>query len=480
MLLVIAIVIHFVLFVDAYAWKVPYLSAKCLSFAERSRNINKLKKVKPLKMGGLFEEDLPNLFGINPLEAALLFGGLYYLVGPAKLYEFVREAGRLFSTYVPIVQQTTTDIFYEFRDYFEEDREREMLKQAGIDVDKLPRKTSTIVQRFQNAMNTVSELTATSTATATVAMPSIDDEFSSSHNDSADASQSNNNNNNNNNNMVRDNDSQQPQQESSSTPPIQRDPLRRKSKREMLAERSLPSTLTPSSTMISTTSTSASAMSAVTDSSDSSNSMSTLTSTTTAETISNPATALLSNNNNNNNPILFSEESIAVNKFQQQLSGEWNARVMRQARYSNSNNNEMTNNNNNNDEDYIGMNYHDNYNDSYEDRSGLLFPNINNNNHEDITANSDTKDISSFTMMEEELIMVPTLISATNTNNSSISRNSSSDFREDQQQNISTITAVENFIQEIDDDYQRLRSKIALFLMQQQSSVQSYREQSPQ
>ena len=35
------------------------------------------------------------------------------------LYEYAREAGKLFSTYAPIVRDVATDIFLEFRDYLE-------------------------------------------------------------------------------------------------------------------------------------------------------------------------------------------------------------------------------------------------------------------------------------------------------------------------------------------------------------------------
>ena len=43
-----------------------------------------------------FDDDLPNILGINPLEAAVIFGFLYYLYGPEALYGYAREAGKLF------------------------------------------------------------------------------------------------------------------------------------------------------------------------------------------------------------------------------------------------------------------------------------------------------------------------------------------------------------------------------------------------
>lgn len=57
--------------------------------------------------------------GINPIEASLVLGALYYFYGPNVLYEYAREAGKLFSTYAPIVGDVATDIFLEFRDYLE-------------------------------------------------------------------------------------------------------------------------------------------------------------------------------------------------------------------------------------------------------------------------------------------------------------------------------------------------------------------------
>ena len=99
-----------------------------------------------------FDDDLPNILGINPLEAAFIFGLLYYFYGSAALYDFARDAGKAFSTYGPIVKQAAEDIFYEFRDYLEEERERDELRKAGVDVDSLPRRTTNIIERFQQSM----------------------------------------------------------------------------------------------------------------------------------------------------------------------------------------------------------------------------------------------------------------------------------------------------------------------------------------
>ena len=80
------------------------------------------QKSTQLKIKSPFDDDLPNILGINPIEAAILFGILYYVYGPNVLYEYAREAGKLFSTYAPIIKDVTLDIFNEFKDYLEEDR----------------------------------------------------------------------------------------------------------------------------------------------------------------------------------------------------------------------------------------------------------------------------------------------------------------------------------------------------------------------
>ena len=105
-----------------------------------------------LSVGNWWEDDLPNILGINPFEAALIFGALYKFYGPGVLYEFAREAGKLFSTYAPIVRDLSLDIFNEGKNYLEEDRDRELLRKSGVDVDSMPRKTTNIIERFQAGM----------------------------------------------------------------------------------------------------------------------------------------------------------------------------------------------------------------------------------------------------------------------------------------------------------------------------------------
>ena len=97
-------------------------------------------------------DDLTKCFGTNTFEAALLFGALYKFYGPSVLYEFAREAGKLFSTYAPIVRDLSLDIFNEGKDYLEEDRDRELLRKGGVDVENMPRKTTNIIERFQAGM----------------------------------------------------------------------------------------------------------------------------------------------------------------------------------------------------------------------------------------------------------------------------------------------------------------------------------------
>jgi hypothetical protein len=98
-----------------------------------------------------WDDDLPNILGINPLEAAVIFGALYYFYGPTTLYDYAKEAGKFVSTYAPIVKDVSFDIFNEFRDYLEEDKEREALKKSGIDITNLPRRTTNIIERFQQS-----------------------------------------------------------------------------------------------------------------------------------------------------------------------------------------------------------------------------------------------------------------------------------------------------------------------------------------
>lgn len=51
-----------------------------------------------------------------------------------------------------LVKDISLDIFNEFRDYFEEDSEREKLKKRGLDIDNIPRRTSNILARFQEGL----------------------------------------------------------------------------------------------------------------------------------------------------------------------------------------------------------------------------------------------------------------------------------------------------------------------------------------
>jgi hypothetical protein len=110
-----------------------------------------------LSAGNWFDDDLPNILGINPFEAAILFGALYKFYGSAVLYDFAREAGKLFNTYAPIVRDLSLDIFNEGKDYLEEDRDRELLRKGGVDVESMPRKTTNIIERFQEGMKAQEE-----------------------------------------------------------------------------------------------------------------------------------------------------------------------------------------------------------------------------------------------------------------------------------------------------------------------------------
>jgi hypothetical protein len=103
-------------------------------------------------LSGWGDEDLPNILGINPIEGAILAAALYYFYGPNTLYEYAREAGKFVSTYAPIVKDISLDIFNEFRDYLEEDRERGLLSKSGVDIGNMPRRTTNIIERFQQGL----------------------------------------------------------------------------------------------------------------------------------------------------------------------------------------------------------------------------------------------------------------------------------------------------------------------------------------
>lgn len=98
-----------------------YYRTQCLQW-QRIHNPCRRQKSTQLDIKSPFDDDLPNILGINPIEAAILFGVLYYIYGPNVLYEYAREAGKLFSTYAPIIKDVTLDIFNEFKDFLEEDR----------------------------------------------------------------------------------------------------------------------------------------------------------------------------------------------------------------------------------------------------------------------------------------------------------------------------------------------------------------------
>lgn len=129
----------------------PCTSQHISSFVGSATNVNS-RQSTALSVGNWWEDDLPNILGINPFEAALLFGALYKFYGPGVLYEFAREAGKLFSTYAPIVRDLSLDIFNEGKDYLEEDRDRELMRKSGVDVENMPRKTTNIIERFQAGM----------------------------------------------------------------------------------------------------------------------------------------------------------------------------------------------------------------------------------------------------------------------------------------------------------------------------------------
>jgi Sec-independent protein translocase protein TatA len=100
-------------------------------------------------MGNWWEDDLPNILGINPIEAAIIVGLLYYIYGPVVLYDYAREAGKAVSTFVPIIRDVTTDIFNEFRENMEENKEIEMLRKQGLDMSNYQKRTTNIFERFQ-------------------------------------------------------------------------------------------------------------------------------------------------------------------------------------------------------------------------------------------------------------------------------------------------------------------------------------------
>lgn len=117
---------------------------------------NKLRPLYSLIGPG---EDLPNLLGINPIEAAAIFGILYYIYGPEELYSYAREAGKFASTYLPVIKDLAVNIYSEFKDYVDEDRERDEMKRRGIDISLFPRRTTNLIERVQESLNMFSEMT---------------------------------------------------------------------------------------------------------------------------------------------------------------------------------------------------------------------------------------------------------------------------------------------------------------------------------
>ena len=49
----------------------------------------------------------------------------------------------------------------KFKDFLEEDRERNLLSKSGVDISKLPRRTSNIIERFQDGLSSFSSMTET-------------------------------------------------------------------------------------------------------------------------------------------------------------------------------------------------------------------------------------------------------------------------------------------------------------------------------
>ena len=111
----------------------------------------KRKPLITLEMKPWWEDDLPNILGINPLEATVIFGILYYLYGPNVLYEYARTAGNAFGKYAPVVKDAAFGVYNEFKDFLEENRELELLAQQGVDISNIPRKTTNIIERFKEA-----------------------------------------------------------------------------------------------------------------------------------------------------------------------------------------------------------------------------------------------------------------------------------------------------------------------------------------
>ena len=134
--------------------QIPIVSSK-LYFKNPS---NHSPRRKEFSLNIVSEEDLPNILGINPLEAAALFGVLYYIYGPKELYSYAREAGKFAATYLPVIKDLAVNIYNEFKEYIDEDRERDELKKRGMDITNFPRRTTNLIERVQESLNMFSEM----------------------------------------------------------------------------------------------------------------------------------------------------------------------------------------------------------------------------------------------------------------------------------------------------------------------------------
>lgn len=85
---------------------------------------------------------------------------LYYVYGPNILYEYARGAGKAFGTYGPIVKDVAFDVYNEFTEFLEENREFELLRKQGVDISDMPRKTTNIIERFQEAYEGFTDMTS--------------------------------------------------------------------------------------------------------------------------------------------------------------------------------------------------------------------------------------------------------------------------------------------------------------------------------
>ncbi len=302
-------------------------------------------------MKNWWEDDLPNILGINPIEAAIIFGGLYYFYGPNVLYEYAREAGKLVSTYAPVVKDVSFNIFNEFKDYLEEDRERNLLAKNGVDISTLPRRTSNIIERFQEGLSSFSSMTETNL---------ID------NSDSLDIATS----------LVI---------KSENAFVSDRNPLKRKNKKEML--------LSGNGDMESVISASKAARGESTDN-------------TLAESVSAIQNKIseIANNANENSAVADS----SISKFQQQMSGMWNQKVL----------------------DENPINEYDNYD----------YPNNN------IDVGMDMGLTSSFVSQP-----MPETLSVDDVNSSNIN-------------GVMDKSVVQDLLHEIDQDYNKLRSKLVQLL----------------